>query len=270
MSSDLYLDSNSINQVNSIFNSIMLIVIVISIVISILTLVSMWKIYKKALKPGWGSIVPFYSQYLLFDIAFGKGWYFLLLIVPIVGIVYSIMLPFKLANAFGKSNAFGCGLLFLPFIFYPILAFGNSRFQNKGLAVNPIENYTVTPKVEYNSDSVMPPKELNPALASLQITPKEPVNNTESQINNPTEENSISNLSTQISDINNQDVGINNQGFSFTNFEETEVVKPKPEDNTLNLRDLISATMVESTTNPVSEEQPQPVIIPDQEESRKN
>ena len=104
--------------------------LIFSIALAIFMIVSMWKIFEKAGEPGWGAIVPFYSSYLEFKIAFGNGWYFLLLLIPIVNIVFSIMLPFKMAKAFGKGVGFGFGLLFLSIIFYPILAFGDAEYKN--------------------------------------------------------------------------------------------------------------------------------------------
>jgi len=82
--------------------------------------------FEKAGEPGWAAIVPLYNAYVMFKIAWGNGWKFLLLLIPIANIVFAIMLPFKLAKAFGKSSGFGAGLLFLSVVFYPILAFDNS------------------------------------------------------------------------------------------------------------------------------------------------
>ena len=104
-------------------------VIVIALIAMVLSIVAMWKIFAKAGEPGWGSIVPFYSQYLQFKIAFGNGWLFLLLFIPIVNAIMMIIYAFKLAGAFGKGIGFGFGLLFLPFIFHLILAFGSSEFK---------------------------------------------------------------------------------------------------------------------------------------------
>jgi len=95
---------------------------------SILLIICYWKLYEKANEPGWAAIVPFYNTYVLFKMAFGSGWMFLLLLVPIVNIVFAIMLPFKLAKAFGKSSGFGVGLWLLPIIFYPLLAFSNDKY----------------------------------------------------------------------------------------------------------------------------------------------
>lgn len=108
--------------------SILMVYCIVLLVISILVLVSQWKLFSKAGEPGWASIVPIYNLYVLFKIAFGSGWLFLLTLVPFVNIVIVIMLYFKLAKAFGKGIGFGFGLLFLSPIFFPILAFGSSRY----------------------------------------------------------------------------------------------------------------------------------------------
>ena len=91
-------------------------------------IVANWKLFTKAGEPGWAAIIPFYSNYVLFKIAFGNGWLFLLCLVPIVNIVINIMLFFKLSKAFGHGVGFGLGLLFLSPIFLLILAFGSSEY----------------------------------------------------------------------------------------------------------------------------------------------
>lgn len=103
--------------------AIVLICYVISMITTIFYAVCMWKIFQKAGKPGWASLIPFYSNYQLFDIAYGDGWKFLLLLIPFVNIVVSVQLYFKLAKSFNKGIGFGFGLLFLSWIFLPILAF---------------------------------------------------------------------------------------------------------------------------------------------------
>ncbi len=95
---------------------------------SILMLVAFWKLFKKAGEHGWAILIPFYNLYVLFKVAFGNGWKFLLLLIPIVNFVFAIMLNFKLAKSFGKSTGYGFGLLFLGFIFIPILAFSQAQY----------------------------------------------------------------------------------------------------------------------------------------------
>lgn len=100
----------------------------VMLALCIFMIVAMWKMFVKAGKPGWACIVPFYSQYCMFDIAFGNGLLFLLCFVPCVNFVFMIMLYFKLAKAFGQGVGFGFGLLFLSPIFIAILGFGKAEY----------------------------------------------------------------------------------------------------------------------------------------------
>lgn len=106
----------------------MMIYYIILLAVSILSIIGMWKMFAKAGKPGWAAIVPFYNMYCLFEIGWGNGWMFLLMFVPCVGIVFQIILFFKLASAFGRGVGFGFGLLFLTPIFYMILGFGEADY----------------------------------------------------------------------------------------------------------------------------------------------
>ena len=100
----------------------------VGLVIAVLVLAGMWKVFVKAGKPGWGVIIPLYNLYCLFDMSFGKGWMFLLMLIPVVDIVVMFMMYVKLAKAFGKGGGFAVGLIFLPFIFLPILGFGDAKY----------------------------------------------------------------------------------------------------------------------------------------------
>ena len=89
-------------------------------------IVVMWKIFVKAGKPGWGCIVPIYNIILQLEIAGRPIWWIFLMFIPFVNAVIAIIIIFDFAKAFGKGTGFGLGMLFLPFIFFPILAFDNS------------------------------------------------------------------------------------------------------------------------------------------------
>ncbi len=102
---------------------------IISLVLCVFVLVCMWIIFRKAGKPGWAAIVPFYNLYVLFEITWGSGMRFLLLLIPIYNIILSIQTQVRLAKAFGKSGGFAAGLIFLPYIFIPLLAFGGTAYQ---------------------------------------------------------------------------------------------------------------------------------------------
>ena len=98
--------------------------LVLFMALSILMIISLWKIFKKAGKPGWASIVPIYNIYIMCEIAEKEWWYVLLSCVPFVNIYAMIVLYNGMAKRFGKSGGFVAGMILLPVIFFPILAFG--------------------------------------------------------------------------------------------------------------------------------------------------
>src|SRR5262249_46064058 len=95
----------------------------------VLVVVSMWKLFEKAGKPGWAGIVPIYNLIVLLEIVGRPLWWIVLMLVPCVSIVVGILLCIDLAKAFGKEAGYGIGLALLPFIFFPMLAFSDARYQ---------------------------------------------------------------------------------------------------------------------------------------------
>jgi hypothetical protein len=116
------------NDSSSGVAAIGLIGFVVWLAIIILVITAMWKVFMKAGQPGWGSLIPIYNVYLLCKIAGKPGWWFLLMFIPIVNIVIAIMLALGVSANFGKGGGFAVGLLLLPMIFYPILAFGEAEY----------------------------------------------------------------------------------------------------------------------------------------------
>ena len=100
------------------------------LVACVVYIVSMWKIYEKAGAPGWSVLIPLYNNVKLLEITRKPLWWILLLFIPIVNIVLLIIMTRRLAAVFGKGVGFTWGLVLLPFIFYPILAFGKSEYSN--------------------------------------------------------------------------------------------------------------------------------------------
>ncbi|MBQ3510879.1 MAG: hypothetical protein IJA30_01125 [Bacilli bacterium] len=92
--------------------------------LAVFTIIAYWKMYKKAGKAGWASIVPFYHDYVLCEIGGLNGWMFLLEFVPIANIVLAVIVCKNIAKAFDKGIGYTLGLLFLnPFFVLP-LGFG--------------------------------------------------------------------------------------------------------------------------------------------------
>lgn len=102
--------------------------IVIYLALIVLLIVSQWKIYSKANKPGWACLIPIYNIIVLLEIVGKPLWWLFLFLIPIVNIVFVIWMTNLLSKSFGKSEGFTIGLIFLPFIFIPILGLGDAKY----------------------------------------------------------------------------------------------------------------------------------------------
>lgn len=101
----------------------------VQLVIVVLLIASMWKIFVKAGKPGWAAIIPVYNLYVLLQIVDKPVWWLILFLIPLVNLIMLIIVTVALAAKFGKGGGYAVGLILLPFIFYPMLAFGDDRYQ---------------------------------------------------------------------------------------------------------------------------------------------
>jgi hypothetical protein len=95
---------------------------------------SMWKVFTKAGKPGWACIIPIYNVVVLLDIVGKPLWWIILYIIPFVGFIIALIVTWNVAKVFGKGGGFALGLIFLPFIFFPILGFGDARYTKPAAA----------------------------------------------------------------------------------------------------------------------------------------
>ena len=115
----------------------MLIILILFILFGLLIVViaGRWKTYEKAGEPGWACLIPIYSTLILLKIARVPWWWILLIMfIPFAGIVWAIWALNRTAKGFGKDEGFTLGLIFLGFIFWPILGFGDSEYQPERLS----------------------------------------------------------------------------------------------------------------------------------------
>ncbi len=103
---------------------------IVGLVIAVLMVVSLWKVFAKAGEPGWAAIVPLYNTIVLLKIAGKPIWWIVLLIIPVVNLISLFIVAVSIAQRFGKGTGFGVGLALLPFVFYPMLAFGDAQYQS--------------------------------------------------------------------------------------------------------------------------------------------
>lgn len=107
-------------------------VIVLYVAIVILMIAAIWKVFTKAGKPGWAAIIPIYNLVVLLQIVGKPIWWIILMLIPIVNIIIQIIVTHQLSKSFGKDVGFTLGLIFLGFIFFPILGFGDAKYMGPG------------------------------------------------------------------------------------------------------------------------------------------
>lgn len=106
----------------------LLLFVLLYLAVIVLIVASQWKIFTKAGKPGWACIIPIYSAIVLLEIVKKPTWWLIMFLIPFVNIYFAIVLMNELSKSFGKDTGFTIGLIFLPFIFLPILAFGDAKY----------------------------------------------------------------------------------------------------------------------------------------------
>lgn len=104
------------------------VVLLIYLAIFVLVIAGLWKVFVKAGQPGWAAIVPIYNLYILLLVVNRPWWWLLLMLIPFVSLIVWIIAMVDLAKSFGKSILFAVGLIFLGFIFIPILGFGSASY----------------------------------------------------------------------------------------------------------------------------------------------
>ena len=109
-----------------------IIMTIIWLAVAIFYIVSWWKVFVKAGQPGWACIIPIYNAIVVLRIAGKPGWWFILMLIPVVNLIITIIALHAFSRSFGKGVGFTVGLILLSIVFVPILAFGSARYLGPG------------------------------------------------------------------------------------------------------------------------------------------
>ena len=110
-------------------NGWLYILIFIMTLVCALMLVSMWRIFVKTKNKGWKSLIPVYNYIVELEFLDLPIWMIVLFFIPVANIAFVIITSIKMAKRFGKDGKFATGLILLPAVFYPILAFGDAKYK---------------------------------------------------------------------------------------------------------------------------------------------
>lgn len=133
-----------------------LVIFLIVLSASILSIIGKWKLFKKAGKKGWEAIIPYYSTWTLVEISGCKWWFFLIIVCSsmlslkltynvdemtsiffdplyfirtIINFIAMLCVNYNISKKCNKDIGYAIGLTILPFIFYPMLGLGNTKFD---------------------------------------------------------------------------------------------------------------------------------------------
>ena len=105
-------------------------ILAFAFIIGIFMVVCMCRLYTMAGQPGWAAIVPIYNYVVMLRIIQKPWWWILLILIPYIGMIWGIWSLNLFVKSFGKGTGYTVGVIFLPFIFLPMLAFSSdTRFQ---------------------------------------------------------------------------------------------------------------------------------------------
>ena len=135
--SDDYVDESVLKTVFDMAIAAGFTIIILAIAYGIYMIICSWKIFEKAGKEGWKSIIPIYNYVVMCQIAGLSEWYVIFLFIPFVNAVFSIYLSYKLVKSFNQEIGFLIGYLLLNPIFMGILAF-SKKITYTGNAVPPV------------------------------------------------------------------------------------------------------------------------------------
>jgi hypothetical protein len=102
----------------------------IALAVALLLVIALWKIFTKAGKPGWATLVPLYNLVVLLQIVGRPWWYIFFIVVPGAQIILWAVVAINMGRVFDKNWAFGLGIFLLPFIFIPILGLGKATYMS--------------------------------------------------------------------------------------------------------------------------------------------
>lgn len=125
------MNTDTIDQSSGALGTIPVLVALAAVAIII---ASVWKVFTKAGQPGWASLIPIYNIIVLLQIVGKPLWWIVLMFIPLVNVIVSVLVMIELAKRFGKGTGFALGLVFFGFIFFPILGFGDARYQGPAAA----------------------------------------------------------------------------------------------------------------------------------------
>lgn len=121
----MHIEVSTINT----FVTIALIMLAMTFTRSLLVMIGGKNLFKKASKKESTAFYPVINLFTLLDITETSTFLGILFFVPIINVIVLSILFYRLGSSFNTSLFFKIGLVILPIVFYPILAFGDKAYK---------------------------------------------------------------------------------------------------------------------------------------------
>lgn len=135
-----YDTSSSLGTAGMALTGGVLMFVIIDFAVFVLLIVSMCKIFIKYGKKWWEFLIYGYNTVVMLEMAEMPLWNYFIFLIPFVNIYILFKVAIRIAKAFGKGTGFGVGMVLLPIIFIPILAFSKAQYvgiEKTNTPVNP-------------------------------------------------------------------------------------------------------------------------------------
>lgn len=105
------------------------IVLIITYVVMALLLA---RIFKKAGVESWKAWIPFYNNWIMYELGDQKGYWAIVAVIPVANIIsgiFMIIAMYKIGLKLGKEGVFVLWAIFVPLVWYIWLAVDDSKWQ---------------------------------------------------------------------------------------------------------------------------------------------
>ena len=156
----------NLNSIIAILGIFVIFIAIIGIACLVIYIIGMWKLFQKAGKQGWESIIPFYNSWILVEISGLAWWWFLLLIAPtILGIIDDNLTSlaslivllgnfccfYNISKKLHKDTGFAVLTTLFAFIMVPIIGLSNKYQFDASVEVSDIGPFGKTTTNTNNS-----------------------------------------------------------------------------------------------------------------------
>lgn len=113
----------------TLLTKVTLIVLCMSLVMSIIIMFGGNNIFKKASKGDKSANIPIMNLFVMLDVCDMSAFFGVLFFIPFANLIVFMIMGLKLGKVFNTGFGYKLGLIFMPFMFYPLLAYSDKQYK---------------------------------------------------------------------------------------------------------------------------------------------